>query len=186
MNIDFLSWVLRFLHIVAAITAVGGSIFIRFALLPSTETLDATQRQTLNDQVRRRWSRLIQLSILFLLVSGVINFWSFYQTTKHTPGWAEWRTQYNSLYQTMFGMKFMLALAIFALASILSGKSAGTQKFRDQPRFWLNLNLGLALAVVAISGIMRLTHVGPTLPAETPPGGQARLEPGSVVSSPEL
>jgi uncharacterized membrane protein len=164
MPIDYLALVLRLLHILAVIAAVGGMIFIRFALLPVLDTLGDEQRRALHEQIRQRWSRLIQISILFLLVSGLINFGMFYVTARDWPD--AWRTNFNRGYQMLFGIKFILALVIFALASILTGKSAGTQKIRDNPRLWLNLNLTLALAVVIISGVLRLTHVGPTEPAE--------------------
>jgi hypothetical protein len=164
MQIDYLAFVLRLLHILAAITTVGGSIFVRFALLPGMETLGAADKQRLHEAMRPRWARLIQISILFLLVSGLWNFILFVRASK---GWGEdWREAYYTLYQALFGIKFILALAIFALASILTGRSAGTQKIRDNARFWTNINLAMALAVVIISGVMRLTHVGPTNPAQ--------------------
>jgi putative copper export protein len=140
--------------------------------LPAIDTLGNEERQSLHEQIRARWSRLVQLSILFLLVSGLVNFILFVRAAKT---WDEdWRATYYTTYQMLFGIKFILALAIFALASILSGRSAGTQKVRDNARFWLNLNLTLALAVVIISGVMRLTHVGPTEPTE-----QRTVEPKS-------
>jgi hypothetical protein len=55
----------------------------------------------------------------------------------------------------LFGIKFLLALAIFFLASVLTGHSARTQKFRDNRRLWLTVNLVLAVLVVCISGILR-------------------------------
>ncbi len=177
MELDYLALVLRLMHILAAVTAVGGSIFIRFALLPSLDTLGADQRKALHDAVRARWSRLIQISILFLLVSGVWNFLLFNGVTK-TPGWEAWRLKYHTLYQALFGTKFLLASGIFALASILSGRSPGTQKMRDNARFWLNVNLTLAIAVVIISGVMRLTHVGPSLiTADAPANRTNDLQP---------
>lgn len=170
MPIDYLALVLRLLHILAAITAVGGMIFIRFALLPALDTLGDEQRRAMHEQIRARWSRLIQVSILFLLASGLTNFIMFVRAAKT---WDDaWRDTYYSAYQMLFGIKFILALVIFALASILTGKSAGTQKIRSNPRLWLNLNLTLALAVVIISGVLRLTHVGPTEPTE-----QGTVEP---------
>jgi uncharacterized membrane protein len=164
MPIDYVAYVLRLMHILAVITAIGGMVFIRFALLPALESIDEQQRRSLNEAIRARWSRLIQLSILFLLVSGLINFIMFVIAARDWP--QEWRDTYNRSYQMLFGIKFLIGLAIFALASILSGRSPGTQKIRDNPRSWLNLNLALALAVVMISGVMRLTHVGPTDPNE--------------------
>lgn len=172
MSIDYLAYVLRLMHVLAVIAAVGGLIFVRFALLPAMDTLGEDQRRALHEAVRQRWSRVIQLSILFLLVSGLINYVMFVRAAKV---WSpEWREAYSSMYHMLFGIKFLLALGIFALASILTGRSAGTQKIRDNSRFWLNVNLALALAVVMISGVMRLTHVGPTDPSE-----QRTTEPAS-------
>jgi uncharacterized membrane protein len=172
MQIDYLAFVLRLLHMLAAITTVGGSIYIRYALLPGMETLSDDQRRRLHEAMRPRWARLIQISIVFLLVSGLWNFYLFVQASK---AWdEEWRQAYHTLYHMLFGIKFLLALAIFALASILAGRSARTQTIRDNARFWLNINLAMALAVVIISGVMRLTHVGPTDPVQ-----QTMLEPKS-------
>lgn len=164
MPIDYLALVLRLLHILAVITAIGGMIFIRFALLPALDTLGDDGRTALHERIRARWSRLVQISILFLLVSGLVNFILYVRAAKT---WSEeWKATYYATYQMLFGIKFILALAVFALVSILTGKSAGTQKIRDNPRFWLNLNLAMALAIVVISGVMRLTHVGPSEPAQ--------------------
>jgi hypothetical protein len=164
MPIDYLAFSLRLLHLLAAITVVGGSVFMRFALLPAVRTITEEQRRSLHDAVRARWSRLVQLSILFLLVTGLINYVMFVQAAKTWS--AEWREAYSSAYHMLFGVKFLMALVIFALASILTGRSPGTQRIRDNSRFWLNINLAMALAVVMISGVMRLTHVGPTDPSE--------------------
>jgi uncharacterized membrane protein len=164
MPIDYLAFVLRLLHILAAITAVGGAIFVRFALLPGMQSLSEDQCRRLHDVVRPRLARLVQISILFLLVSGLINYIMFVRAARQ---WSdEWREMYSMPYHMLFGIKFLLALAIFALSSILTGRSPGTQKIRDNSRFWLNVNLALALAVIMISGVMRLTHVGPTDPSE--------------------
>jgi len=53
---------------------------------------------------------------------------------------------------------------MFFFASALAGKAAGLQKIRDNARFWLNVNLVLALVLVLVSGLMRQTHVGLTPP----------------------
>jgi hypothetical protein len=130
--------------------------------LPALDTLGDEGRRSLHEAIRARWSRLVQISILFLLVSGLVNFGMFVVAARDWPG--EWRDTFNRAYQILFGIKVLLALAIFALASILSGRGAGTQKIRDNSHFWLNINLAMALAVVIISGVMRLTHVGPSEP----------------------
>ena len=165
MQIDYVAYVLRLLHILAAITAVGGAVFARFALLPCIQSLGEDECRRVHDGVRPRFARLVHISILFLLVSGLINYIMFVRAARDFS--TEWRETYMSTYHMLFGIKFLLALAIFAISSILVGRSPGTQKIRDNARFWLNINLALALAVVMISGVMRLTHVGPTNPNQS-------------------
>jgi uncharacterized membrane protein len=172
MPFDYVAYILRLLHILAVITLVGGSVFMRFALLPAVGGMTDEQRRSLMEAVRTRWARWVQVAILFLLVSGLINFVMFVRAAKGYGD--EWRETYHMAYQMLFGVKFLLALGIFALVSILTGRSAGTQKIRDNYRFWINVNLALALAVVMISGVMRLTHVGPT-----DPGEQKSVEPAT-------
>lgn len=165
---DWLGFVLRWFHIVAAITAVGGTIFMRFALVPSVSVLGDEQRRTLNDQIRSRWAKIVMASIGVLLVSGLVNFILFLRASK-TFG-IEWKNQYLILYHTVFLVKFLLALAVFFLASALAGRGEATKGFRQNPVRWMTINCVLALLIVALSGVMRLTHVGPTLPpsAATP------------------
>jgi len=158
----WLVFVLRWFHLVAAMTVVGGTIFMRFALVPSVNVLSDEHRKALHEKVRARWSRLVMASIAFLLVSGFVNYFIFYQTTQ-TAAWDLWRQSFNTLYQAVFGMKFLLAMAIFFIASAASGRSESMRQFRQNAKLWLTVNVILALSVVALSGILRLTHVGPTL-----------------------
>lgn len=146
MDLDYLGILFRWMHILAAITAVGGTIFMRFALLPAVAELPETVRKDFHEAVRSRWARPVQLSILFLLLSGVYNIISMLN---------EYDVAKVRLYHPLFGIKFLLALVIFFLASVLTGRSARTQKFRDNRRLWLTVNLVLAILVVCISGILR-------------------------------
>jgi uncharacterized membrane protein len=161
MDIDWLGLVLRWLHILAAITAVGGTIFMRLALLPAASTLDAAQRQALFASLRPRWSKMIMGAIGFLLISGLWNFILINQSFKQAD------VKIPALYQPLFGVKFLLALGIFGIASVLAGRSAATEKFRQNAKYWMSVNLILATLVVCISGVLRSTHVAPNAPPAT-------------------
>src|SRR5215467_6504680 len=153
---------LRWFHLVAAMVIVGGTVFLRFSLVPAVSDLTDEQRKTLHEKIRPRWAKLIAASVAFLLISGLINFFLFYNETK-TPGWEQWRQTSNSMYQFIFGAKTMLALGVFFIASALAGRGEFTKRFRQDAKWWLTVNLILALIIVALSGALRLTHVGPTL-----------------------
>jgi uncharacterized membrane protein len=148
-----LALLFRWLHILAAITAVGGTIYARFALLPAAESLAEPQRAMLLDEVRRRWFMFVNAAILFLIVSGLYNFVVIIKTAD-VP---------KAAYHSLFLVKLLLALAIFFLASMLNGRSATAAKFRQNARFWLNVNVGLGVAIVLVSGMLRsLPHPAKT------------------------
>ena len=50
---------LRYMHIFGAIALMGGTIFMRFALLPAVGKLDPAVKATLHEQVRSRWSKFV-------------------------------------------------------------------------------------------------------------------------------
>lgn len=160
MEIDYLGVFFRWLHILAAITAVGGSIFARVALMPSLTVLGTEQRQTLFEAIRGRWSKFVAGSILFLLISGVYNIMLLEKAYRLGP-----------LYHALFGIKFILAFIIFFIASLLSGRSAAAQRLRQRGSTWLTVNVVLAVILVCISGVLRaLPHPPKAVPEKTTVG----------------
>ena len=177
---NWLSFTMRWFHLVAAMTVVGGTIFMRFALTPSVGVLNDEQNNLLREEVRRRWSKLIMASIAFLLISGLTNYIIVYRDSKSgTPEWDAWRHAYTGIYNAVFGIKFTLAMVIFFIASALAGRGEATKKFRQDAKWWLSVNLTLAFIVVALSGVLRLTHTGPTVNAAPAP---AAATPGTAGS----
>jgi len=153
---------LRWAHILAAIIAMGGLVFARFALLPALSEFDADTRNRIHDAIRRRWLPWVIGAITLLLASGLANFLLF-NTRVRTEEWAEgvWMRQHS--YHALFGAKFLLAMVAFYFASALVGRGAGTQWVRDDRAKWLSVTLGLTLAVVMLSGWMRQLHTGPNV-----------------------
>lgn len=140
-----LSILFRWMHILAAITAVGGTFFMRWALLPTVAELRPAEQERVHSGIRARWAIPVHASIGFLLLSGFYNF-VFVSLPRH-PG--------DGLYHGLFGVKFLLALAIFFIATMLVGRSPAAERFRQNRRLWLSTNVWLAIAVVCISGVMR-------------------------------
>jgi uncharacterized membrane protein len=164
---DYLPLVSRWLHILAAMAAVGGPMFIRLALFPAAEsTLPDELRRSLHEQLRRRWSKVVMVAILFLLASGFYNFVLFLRLShRWGPAW-ESDSPNARLYQMLFGVKLVLALGVFFIASAVTGRSAAFARFREKAKFWIALNLLLGVIIVCISGQMRMMHIGPNV--ETP------------------
>lgn len=153
---------LRWAHILAAIIAMGGLVFARFGLLPALAEIDASTRERIHEAIRRRWLPWVIGAITVLLVSGLANFLIFNGRVK-AEGWGDGQWMRQTSYHALFGAKFLLALVVFYFASALVGRGAGTQWVRDARSMWLSVTLGLALAVVLLSGWMRQLHTGPNV-----------------------
>jgi len=157
---DPVALLLRWAHVLAAIAALGGLFFTRFAFLPAVEELGRETADRLHDGIRRRWLPWVIGAITLLLASGLANYLILIRRVKDAPElWGgDWLRQTG--YHSLFGVKFLLALAVFYLASGLVGRGAGTQWIRNARRQWLTVTVGLGVAVVLISGWMRQLHTG--------------------------
>jgi len=151
---------LRWAHILAAIVAMGGLFFARFALVPALSEIDASTRDRIHDAIRRRWLPWVIGAITVLLASGLVNFLLFNGRVK-AEGWADGQWMRQTSYHALFGAKFLLAMVAFYFASGLVGRGEGTQWIRNDRAKWLSVTLGLTLAVVLLSGWMRQLHTGP-------------------------
>ncbi len=138
---EVLELVLRWTHIFGAIILVGGVILMRCAYLPAIAAEAAPEFANL---FRRRWSKLVMISSGLLLVSGLINFILVVKNF-NVP----------SSYHAAFGIKFILVFLVFFLSAALSGRSGLAEKLRQKERFWLTVNLILAVLVVCLAGLMK-------------------------------
>jgi hypothetical protein len=102
-----------------------------------------------------------------LLISGLVNTITTiqkYEFDKNVP------------YHALIGVKMLLGLAIFFIASLLVGRSANAAKFREKAVFWLNVNLTLAVAVVLIGGFLKVSPRREKVKKADPPAIQAAAE----------
>jgi uncharacterized membrane protein len=154
---EYISLVMRWMHVLAAIALMGGAIFMRFGLHPSLAALGEDQQKALKAAVRGRWSKWVMGASAFLLISGAVNF-------------ALFMTRYNleKPYHMVIGIKMLIALAVLFIAATLVGRSANAEKFREKAVMWLNINLLLATIVVCLGGYCGLIRGQSKLKGETP------------------
>ena len=145
---DMLLVVLRWMHVMSAMVLVGGTIYMACVLYPSLASLTRDEVERLGGLFRQRWSRLVMLSILLLLVSGIVNV--ILMASRGEFG------QVPGYYHGMLGVKILLALVVFLLLSLLSGRSAVAVRLRANPSRWLAIVVLLSLLVVGIAGVMKL------------------------------
>lgn len=149
-DVNWLALVSKWIHLAAAFVAVGGVAYARIALLPSAaEVLDDDAHAKLREAVRKRWARVVHACIGLLLLTGGVNFVLLAMPPKVEP----------MPYHAIFGIKFMAAMAIFFLASALSGKAPGFAKFREKSGKWMVAILLLGGIIILLSGVLNQVRV---------------------------
>jgi hypothetical protein len=135
----------RWMHLASAIVAVGGAVFMRFALIPAAKaTLTDDVHERLREAVRARWAKFVHASIALLLITGSINFAILAIPPKIKP----------LPYHPIFGVKVLAAFAVFFIASALMSKGPGFAGIRAKRAKWLGILLALGGLIVLLSGIL--------------------------------
>ncbi len=144
---QLLGLLFRWLHIIPMAVLVGGTIFMRLALVPaSSETEGAAE---FREAIRRRWAKWVGVSVLFLLVSGLYNAVTKIMAFDLPP-----------IYHMLVMVKLALGFVVFFIASLLSGRSEKAQKLRQQEMKWLNILCGLMLVLILVAGYMKFLGTG--------------------------
>lgn len=139
--------ILRWLHIIPAAIAIGGTLFMRFVLPAAIRPLADHQQQEVFLRARRIFKIMLHASILFLIISGVINSIRFYpQYVQHRPlAIALWHTH-------MF-----LAVIVFVISFWnLAGKAPPASN-----RAAMMVNVILLLVLVAVSSTLQYVRQMP-------------------------
>jgi len=150
--LNYVLLVSRWVHLASAIVALGGTAFTLFALLPAAKaTLTDEVHERLREAIRARWARFVHPCIALLFVTGSINFAILAIPPKVHP----------IPYHPIFGVKFLAALGVFFLASILVGRGEAFPSIRARRAKWLGVILVLGAIIVMLSGVLeqvRLTQ----------------------------
>ena len=143
---EILLLVSRWIHVLSAVIAVGGMLFMRFVLMPSArETLTDEQLSALRESVIGRWRKVVLVVIVLLLVSGSVNFlWVGMPKAKEV----------GPSYHSLFGVKFLLALGVFFLTAVLTGRSKATEGMRANAPKWLAVTAALGVLVILLGGAL--------------------------------
>jgi uncharacterized membrane protein len=144
----------RWLHVGTAIVLLGGSVFLRFVVLPAAEKLSSESHEALRGHLVATWRFFVHFGVLLLLASGLYNYIAVMIPQHRGDG----------LYHALMGTKILLALVVFFVAEALVGKSAAFAKLRQNRQLWLGVAVLLGAMIVAISGFLKVRGV--PLPAE--------------------
>ena len=142
----FLAVVFRWAHILAAVVAIGGTIFMRVVLAPAIRaSLTDDQHAALRQALMPRWKKVVMTCIALLLASGIFNFFTISME----------KAKSTALYHPLFGVKILAAFGVFFIASALTGRSKAFEGLRAQAPKWLAVAAVLGVVVILISGLLK-------------------------------
>jgi len=149
----------RWIHVGTAVVLVGGTVFMRYVLMPSAKaTLGETEHDALRVQLISRWKKFVMAGIALLLLSGFYNYLVVARPSHQGDG----------LYHGLMGTKILLSLAVFFLASVLVGRSPKFEGLRQNRAKWLGVLILLAALVIGIAGVLKVAVKGKGAPAMVP------------------
>lgn len=143
LPVDVLS---RWVHVGMTVVLVGGSVFLRYVLMPAAESLPEAEQEALRGRVAARWRRFVGIGVGLLLLSGLYNYLVVTRPLHAGQG----------LYHGLMSAKILIALVVFFLASALTGRSKALEPIRQKSKTWLTALILLAFVVVAIAGFLKI------------------------------
>ncbi len=164
-----LNLIVLYIHIVAAIIFVGGSLFIWLALLPALRDLSDEVRNQVVVRVTRRFGRVVDASLVVLILTGI------YNATWYLDGY-----NLNTLgAKILLAKSILVALMIFTIyfnnmyfgrkisATVRRMRAAADQKQREELSMRLAsirrtshilsyLNIALMLTVILLAVMLQI------------------------------
>ena len=148
---QIIEFVARWGHLWAAMTLIGGAIFLRQAVLPTAATLEESVRETLMTGLRNRWRKVVMAGIGILLLTGLFNYVGLNLLPGATP-----RHKGDGLYHALMGIKILIGFAAFFLASVLAGRSPKFEGLRQQGAKWYGVLITLSLLAMTIGSFLKV------------------------------
>jgi len=147
---DAIFWVnvlSRWLHVLSAVTLVGGILFLGLAFIPAVAGQDASVREAVMGPVVRRFKILVHSAIGLLLLTGFYNFMVVLPKARTLV--------YHSLYQSVIGTKILLAFVLFGIAFPLLSAPATWGNMEQGRRRWVTVLMALGLVLLLFSSVLR-------------------------------
>jgi uncharacterized membrane protein len=144
----WLNVVVRWIHIASAVIGAGAAGFVLWGLVPAVKAVGAESERPLIEVAYRRFRRLVHIAMGLLLLTGVYNLAVVLPRSRALGPWLP-------AYHSVLGMKILLALVIFGIATATLSGSLDPERFRAGAPRWLTLCVALALLVLFLSAFLR-------------------------------
>ncbi len=159
-TIGMVDVVSRVIHVLTAISLVGGSLFAAFVVGPALRSLSEEAAGVFRTALTSRWKMWVHGGIALFLVTG------FYNYIRAMPAHNEVG---DKIYHAFLGTKMLLAFGVMIIASGLVGRSRAFQFMRDSRGLWQMILILLAVVIVGLSGYVKVRGI----PAAKSPANQS-------------
>jgi len=106
---DILTTLMRFIHIASVITLLGGILYWRFVMDPSTRRISPEDFTELEESAAHHFRPIVYTVMATLVLSGLYNY-----LTKGPR---------STTYHVLFGIKILLALHVISATYLASAKN---------------------------------------------------------------
>src|SRR5437763_102636 len=134
----------RWLHVIAATLAIGGTFFIRVILPLGLAQADAASRDAVFLRCRRAFKMVIHTCVLLLLLTGAFNAWRI---------WDDYKLD-KPLMPALWGMHVLLGVTALVIALLLLGPK--------EPPAWRRtgamVNLIILFITVLLASTLKYAH----------------------------
>jgi uncharacterized membrane protein len=158
----------RWLHIIAAVLAFGGTFFMRVILPLGLAQADAASREAVFLRCRRVFKMVIHTCVLLLLLTGGFNTWR---------AWGDYRLG-RPLTHALWGPHMLLGITAMVIALLLLAPK--------QPPRWHRtgamINLIILFITVLLASSLKYVHDQAVRNAP-PPAKPAAVNPSAIVSA---
>jgi uncharacterized membrane protein len=131
---DVLGMFMRWLHFSALTTLIGGILYGRLVMVPSSAALAPDEREALGDRAATAFRPFVLAAICGLVVSGVYNILTH-------PG-------HTTKYHILLGIKLLMALHVFVVALLI------VQPSNPRRRRMMTVVAIFGLAIIAIAAYL--------------------------------
>lgn len=135
----------QWIHLLSAVAAVGGVLFLRFVLMPAAAGVPDSERQALMERVVGRFRPILWTALGLLVVTGL-----------HNAGVVAVRGGFtipNYVYLLM--AKMALAFVLIAIAMMLTTPGSAFAGLKSRRPGLLLFNSVLALVIILLSAALR-------------------------------
>jgi uncharacterized membrane protein len=144
----WLSVLFRWLHVAAAVVGVGGTVAMRFAILPALERLP--NGAEVLAAIREPFKKIIHSALGLLLITGFYNY--LMVAIPKLRAQREAGDLHMAPYHGIMGAKILLSLALFTIAIMLLKPVPALHENR---KTWLSVNVVLGMVIMLLAAYLR-------------------------------